>query len=76
MNKGSRSITVIITTIQNRVHYIRKTIGRQDGRYMVELTTSSKEAQDFSLAKANEIVPKIFNPHDRVFTVEDTLIEA
>lgn len=74
MKKKPRSITVITTQIQHRVHYVRKCTSRQDGRYNVELTADLKEAKDFASWDTQELLPKLFNPHDRKFVVEDTLI--
>lgn len=76
MKKNPRPITVIISTIQKRTYYIKKFSGRQDGRFNIELTIDVKQAYDFSRSKANDIIRNIFNPHDREYVVEDTLMEA
>jgi hypothetical protein len=76
MKKNLRSITVISTMIMNKGHYVKKETLRADGRYQVEITSNVNEAKEYSQETANEIVAKIFNPFDREYAVEDTLVEG
>lgn len=62
--------------LMNKGHYVKRETLRTDGRYQVEITSNVNEAKEYSPETANEIVAKIFNPYDREYTVEDTLVEG
>ena len=74
MKKKSRQITVISTTVMNVDQYVKRNTPREDGQHLVELTPNLKEAKEYSRDEADKIVKKIFNPHHRVFVVEDTIV--
>lgn len=66
------SIIAIIATDKGRRSFVTSTFNRFDKKINVELSHDQALAKDFKTREAaNEILPKIYNPFERTYSIEE-----
>jgi hypothetical protein len=70
-----RNIVAITTTINGKKCFVKSCLNRFDHKISVELSAEPQEAKDFlSEADARKYCDRIFNPYERIYTVEKITI--
>jgi len=67
----SRTIVAVTTAYNGNKRYVTSTIPRINGQKAVELFEDPSKAHDFlTMHHAQDLLPKIFNPFERIYQAE------